>query len=73
MAKLSLLIFFELPEDKRYDCVVGDIWAEIDRKYIDNYVRFKNKAQKIVKQNGLILGWGKDYFEYLLEKEKPAP
>jgi spermidine synthase len=64
--------FFDLPEDKKYDCVVGDIWAEIDAQYLDDYIRFKTKAQKLVKPNGLILGWGKDYFEYLLEKEKSA-
>ncbi len=64
--------FYEHPEDKKYDCVIGDIWAEIDRRFLNDYRRFKEKALKLVKPNGLILGWGKDYFEYLLEQEKPA-
>ncbi len=64
--------FYELPENRRYDCVIGDIWAEIDRRFLEDYRTFKEKAQKLVKPTGLILGWGKDYFEYLLEKEKPA-
>ncbi|MBU1730170.1 hypothetical protein KJ557_01250 [Patescibacteria group bacterium] len=62
--------FNHLTEDKKYDCVVGDIWAEIDARYLNDYVKFKNKAQKLVKPNGLILGWGKDYFEYLLKTKK---
>lgn len=67
--KIIIGDFNNLPEDKKFDCVVGDIWAEIDARFLDNYVKFKNKAQKFVKPNGLILGWGKDYFEYLLEKD----
>lgn len=70
--KIVIADFLELPEDKIYDCVVGDIWAEIDARYLNDYVRFKSKAQKLVKSDGLILGWGKDYFEYLLKKEKPV-
>lgn len=62
--------FYELPEERKYDCIVGDIWAEIDARFLKDYTKFKNKSQKIVKPSGLILGWGKDYFEYLLEKEK---
>ncbi|MEK9209578.1 MAG: hypothetical protein AAB926_01985 [Patescibacteria group bacterium] len=62
--------FYELPEDRKYDCVIGDIWAEIDRSSLDDYRKFKEKAKKLLKKDGLILGWGKDYFEYLLEKEK---
>lgn len=67
--KIIINDFFKLSEDKKYDCVVGDIWQEIDQRFVDNYRKFKEKAQKLVKPNGLILGWGKDYFEYLLEKE----
>ena len=31
--------FYELTEDKKYDCVVGDIWAEIDRRFLCDYRR----------------------------------
>ena len=68
--KIIISDFCELPEDIKYDCVVGDIWAEIDARFLQDYVKFKDKAQKLVKPNGLILGWGQDYFEYLLEKDK---
>lgn len=64
--------FYDLPEDRKFDCVVGDIWAEIDARFLDVYVKFRNKAKKLVRPDGLILGWGKDYFEYLLEKERPT-
>lgn len=68
--KIIIGDFYELSEDRKYDCVIGDIWAEIDRVFLDDYIKFKEKAQKLLKKDGLILGWGKDYFEYLLEKEK---
>ncbi|MFC1632575.1 hypothetical protein ACFL1U_00320 [Patescibacteria group bacterium] len=60
--------FFDIPEDKKYDCVIGDIWAEIDSKYFEEYKRYKAKSQRLLKKDGQILAWGKDYFEYLLEK-----
>ena len=60
--------FYNLPEDKKFDCVVGDIVVEIDARFLDDYVQFKQKAQKLIKPNGVVLAWGKDYFEYLLEK-----
>ena len=68
--KIIIDDFYNLPEDKKFDCIVGDIWEEIDAKFLRDYVRFKKKAQKLLKKNGVILGWGKDYFEYLLEKEQ---
>ena len=68
--KIIIANFFDLQEDKKYDCIVGDIWAEIDELFLDDYLKFKDKAQKLLKDGGRILGWGKDYFEYLLEKKK---
>ena len=67
--KVIISDFYELPENEKYDCVIGDIWAEIDRIFLDDYRKFKEKAQRLLKPDGLILGWGKDYFEYLLERE----
>lgn len=60
--------FKNLSEDKKYDCVIGDIWAEIDARFLDDYINFKNKAQRLLRPGGAILGWGKDYFEYLLNR-----
>jgi len=62
--------FYNLPEDRKFDCVIGDTWAEIDAKFLKDYIKFKEKAQKLLKKNGVILAWGKDYFEYLLRKKK---
>ncbi|MEM2121635.1 MAG: YkgJ family cysteine cluster protein [Candidatus Woesearchaeota archaeon] len=61
--------FYDLPENKKYDCVIGDIWPDIDAKFLEDYVKFKKKAKKILKKKGRILAWGKDYFEYLLNKK----
>ncbi|MBU4347707.1 hypothetical protein KJ586_03845 [Patescibacteria group bacterium] len=69
--KIIIGDFNDIPENKKFDCVIGDTWAEIDQLFLGDYRKFKEKAQKLVKNDGLILAWGKDYFEYLLEKEKP--
>ena len=53
-----------------HDCVIGDIWKEIVPESLDSYKRFKTQALKLVKPDGKILAWGKEYFEYLIEKEK---
>lgn len=67
--KIIIKDFFDMPEDQKFDCIIGDTWAEIDAKFLNDYVMFKNKVQKLLKPNGLFLGWGKDYFEYLLDKK----
>lgn len=53
----------------KWDCVIGDIWDDIVPEQLDNYKKFKKKALTLLKPNGEILAWGKEYFEYLIEKE----
>ncbi|MEK7166900.1 MAG: S-adenosylmethionine decarboxylase [Patescibacteria group bacterium] len=65
--------FYKLPENKKYDCIIGDIWPDIDAKFLKDYVRFKNKSRKLLKKDGLLLAWGKDYFEFLLDKKNLPP
>ncbi len=60
--------FYDLLEDKKYDCVIGDIWPDINAKFLKDYLDFKEKSGKILKKGGKILAWGEDYFEYLIEK-----
>jgi len=60
--------FYAVPLDLEFDCIVGDLWQDIIPEQLENYKRFKNKAEQILKPNGKILAWGKDYFEYLLNK-----
>ena len=62
--------FYTISLDSKYDCIIGDIWKEIVPESLDDYKRFKTQALKMVKPNGKILAWGKEYFEYLIEKEK---
>ena len=52
----------------KYDCVIGDIWPEYTEGYLSKYVRFKTKAKTFLAPGGKILGWGMQYFEYLLTK-----
>ncbi len=55
---------------EKYDFVIGDICPEINKMYLDLYKKFKDKALEYLKPDGKILGWGQDYYEYLIEKEK---
>ena len=61
--------FFKIKLDEKFDCIVGDIWEEVLPNGLKNYKLFKEKALTMLKPNGKILAWGKDYFEYLIEKE----
>jgi spermidine synthase len=62
--------YYKISGDKKYDCIIGDIWPDIDAKFLNDYIKFKKKSQKLLKKNGKLLAWGKDYFEYLLKKKK---
>jgi len=62
--------FYKLQSKKKYDCVIGDIWPDIDKRFLKDYVKFKNKAKKLLKKEGKILAWGQDYFEYLLKRKR---
>jgi 16S rRNA A1518/A1519 N6-dimethyltransferase RsmA/KsgA/DIM1 with predicted DNA glycosylase/AP lyase activity len=68
--KIIVCDFYDLPDNKKFDCIVGDIWQDIDAEFLGEYIRFKKKAKKLVKKDGKILAWGKDFFEYLLNKSQ---
>lgn len=61
--------FFDLKTDKKFDCVIGDVWEDIVPDALKNYKEFKSKANGLLKQNGKILAWGKEFFEYSLKNE----
>lgn len=64
--KITIGDFFDMDEKYKYDCVIGDIWPDISTKFLGDYLKFKNKSLKILNNNGSVLAWGKDFFEYLL-------
>lgn len=61
--------FFDFEENRKYDCVIGDVWQDILPEGLSAYKLFKEKALKLVAPGGKILAWGQDYFEYLISKE----
>lgn len=61
--------FYRISLDQKFDCIIGDIWEEVLPSGLENYKRFKEKALTMLKPDGKILAWGKDYFEYLIKKE----
>jgi len=66
--EFSIEDFYNFSTDKKFDCVIGDIWADQSERYLSDYLRFKQKAESLLKPGGKILGWGKGYMEYLLIK-----
>ena len=62
--------FYDFHTNNKFNCVIGDIWEEITPGALEDYKKFKNKAKRLLKKNGKILGWGKEFFEYLINKEK---
>ena len=58
-----------LPCTPFYDCVVGDIWIDIVPDCLPLYKKYKACAQQWLKPGGKVLGWGSDYYEYLIGLE----
>jgi len=66
--EIEIQDFFEFETNKKFDYVIGDIWKDIEEEALDDYKKFKNKAQTLLKPNGKILAWGQEFFEYLENK-----
>ncbi|MFC1741385.1 hypothetical protein ACFL3V_02530 [Nanoarchaeota archaeon] len=60
--------FYDFDSPRRFDCVLGDIWPDLGPQTVPEYVRFKEKAQSLLKNGGRVDGWGMDYMEFLLQK-----
>lgn len=71
--KVAIADFYRYKTDMRFDCVIGDIWPDQASRHIKLYIKFKKKAESLLKPGGKILGWGSDYFEYLLKKGGSSP
>lgn len=50
-----------------FDCVIGDIWIEQQKRFLPQYEKFVEHAKTLLKPDGKILAWGGDYFEYLIK------
>ncbi len=67
--KIIIKDFFKWKTDEKFSCIIGDVWEDILPCGLENYKRFKKKAQLLLAPEGKILAWGQDYFEYLIAKE----
>ena len=63
--------FFKFSTNAKYDYVIGDICADIMPAFLGEYKKFKARSEELLKPGGKFICWGDDYFEYLIEKEKP--
>ena len=60
--------FYKYNTISKFDCVIGDIWEDIIPECLEKYEKFENKANQLLKEGGKILAWGKEFFEYLIDK-----
>lgn len=60
--------FYEFDNGTTFDCIIGDIWEDIIPESLEDYKKFKIKAQQLLKLDGKILAWGKEFFEFLIER-----
>ncbi len=62
--------FFSAFFDIKFDYVIGDLWIDIVPEILPLYKKFKERALYYLKKphEDKILSWGKDYFEYLINK-----
>ncbi len=61
--------FYNYNPISKFYCIVGDVWEEIAPEGLEEYKKFKNKANQLLYSGGKILAWGKNYFEYLIKGE----
>lgn len=62
--------FFDYKSNKKFDVVIGDVWKDILPEAFEDYKKFKEKAMQLINTDGVVLAWGQEFFEYLIEKEK---
>ncbi len=63
--KIIITDFFQYSSQKRYDCVIGDVWLDIAPPALALYNRFEAHAKTLVKPDGKILAWGQEFFHAL--------
>lgn len=68
--EVKICNFYDYHPPKKFDCVIGDIWPDQALRHIGHYIKFRDKAKTFLKKGGKVLGWGIDYFEYLLKTKK---
>lgn len=61
--------FFDLPTSPKFDTVIGDIWLEINEVYLNDYLKFREHAEQMLKPGGKVVAWGQDCFE-MWEKKR---
>lgn len=67
-----IMDFYEYRRDRHLDCIIGDIWRDAEPAYLPEYKRFQAKARELLEgnPNGIILGWGQDYMDWLVAQEE---
>jgi len=66
---IRIIDFFSYETDKKFDCVIGDVCEDIMEEAAEDYKKFIDKATTLLRKDGIILAWGKEFFEYLIERE----
>ena len=67
---IVLCDYYDFESQIEFDTVVGDIWENVNERYLEEYERFRVKANELLSHKGKVLSWGGDYFEYLRKRPK---
>ncbi len=54
--------FYDFSTSNQYDCVIGDVWMDIEPEALAEYHKFEDHARTLAKADGKILAWGQDFF-----------
>lgn len=65
--------FFKDDLERKFDCIISDVCKGVVFESLSNYRRFKKRAEEFLKPHGMILGYGKNYFEYLIDDKAKKP
>ena len=57
--------FYRYKSKNKFDCVIGDVWADILPEGLGQYRKFEKKAKLLVRRDGKVLAWGQDFFKAL--------
>ena len=66
--EINIEDFYDYQTEEKFDCIIGDICEDIIPEALEDYKKFKHKAQQLINSNGKILAWGQEFFEYLIKK-----
>lgn len=64
---VEIMDFYDYYPTEKFDCIIGDIWQDMSKRSLEGFEKFKQKSKTMIKNNGIIMAWGMEYFEKIKE------